>query len=89
MKNYIGIKNGDGVIERLIGMGDKVKKNCIHIYSSKWVFIVIKDTNNYGQLVDGLFISDDVDISIDDIPLCKDLKEWVKMYKEGFKMGLL
>ena len=86
MKMFIAIRNDD-VIDRLIDMG----YNTPTLYfNGNWIFIILKK-KQFGELVifnlfNSLF---DIEVDIDDVPLRKDLKEWVRMFDEGTKMGLL
>ena len=100
MKNvgYIAIKNEDGLLDKLIiHLGyewyinqsyDEIIGDC---KDDKYLFIIIvKDDDDFGNLVDGGFNDEtDVEINIDDIPLRKDLNDFVSILKEGSKLGLL
>ena len=46
MKKFIGIKNGDGVIDRLLSMGYPMV-----YYTGDWIFIVIENISNFGKLI--------------------------------------
>ena len=55
-----------------------------------WLFIFITKEVNYGYLTAGHFDNEtDVKLTIDDIPLRKNLDEYVKILLTGTKLGLL
>lgn len=90
MKNYIAIRNVGGVVDRLVDMG--YKKHLAYNYDGYLIFIVI--LMNHGMFGSLVTFGDydyrtDIKMDIDDLPLFKDLEEWVKVYNEGNKMGLL
>lgn len=95
-KCFLGIKNGNGwsVFDRLENMGYESKYQSERDIYRKWIFIVIdKDDYRYGKLITYI-ISDkigleDYEIDIESVPLREDLDEWVDMFNEGNKLGLL
>ena len=100
MRKYIAIKNdiGGSVYDRLVDMGYDISIGHVN-YSNwgdvnvNWIFIIIKDTDQYGQIIVNFNYSfeysTDIKVDIEDIPLRKDLDEFVKVLNEGEKMGLL
>ena len=93
MKKFICIRNIGCIYERLVGMGYEMRGSSCYVDQHKWIFICISD-NDFGQmeifLVGDLIIEEtDVEINIDDIPLRKDLNDFVSILKEGSKLGLL
>ena len=88
---HIAIKNVDGVIDRLLSMG-YIEYGEHGVGDIPWVFIIVGVSVVFGKIIlHSMYIENygHPVIDIDDIPERKDLEEWVRMYKEGFKMGLL
>ena len=95
MKNieYIAIKN-DGVLNRMFDLGyewyvtrphDSVIDYCKY---DKYIFICLNGVY-YGELGNGKFQDSDYIVNIDDIPLRKELDDFIKVLEEGTKLGLL
>ena len=96
MINHIAIMNGDGVVDRLEKMGYVIWPKSILYNQNKWIFIIIYedgDKEEFGHLITYLVgdfaQSKDIVMGIKDVPLRKNLDEWVKVLNEGSKMGLL
>ena len=97
MKNIdcLAIKNEDGALVSLYNLGyewyDTSFDDNICKYD-EWIFIRLRGNrygNHYGKLVDGDIETNDYVIDINEIPLLKDLDNFVKVLVEGNKMGLL
>ena len=91
---YIGIKNKIGIPTKLKNMGYRWQNSSkeVDAYDDNyWIFISIHVVGYiHGSLLSGSFNPNtDVEMDIDNIPLRKDLDEWVKMIDNGTKLGLL
>ena len=91
-KQYIAIKGGDNVLNRLRTLGyTETKKRLASEEYYKWVFISIcNGQDEYGAFVGGSFHDEyDIEINIDNIPLREELENFVKLLNNGIMMGLL
>ena len=90
MLKFLGIKNEDGVVDKLIELGYNLKHDR-DTYDMNWLFVIIYGNEfDYGYLTDGAFNNrTDIEININDLPLRKNLNEYVDMLNNANKLGLL
>ena len=91
---YISIKNEDDLLNKLFDLGyewyanrpnDEIINDC---KDDSYLFICLNGVY-YGELGNGKFQDSDYIVNIDDIPLRKELDDFIKVLEEGTKLGLL
>lgn len=90
LERFLAIKR-DGVTSKLEKMGYSTE--LLLGKGGSWVFIVVyidDEDGRYGKLIYGQFNEEtDIILDIEDVPLRKDLNDYVKVLNEGTKLGLL